>query len=74
MPEAEYWGMMEKVCGLIHQSTSEGGALYFMQREKNVHHVMRVLESSGWTFQNLIIWRKKPLQFLVKQDLGSITR
>jgi DNA modification methylase len=30
-----------------------------MQREKNTHYVLSTLESSGWTFQNLIIWRKK---------------
>lgn len=30
-----------------------------MQREKNSQHVLETLESTGWTFQNLIIWKKK---------------
>ena len=59
LPEDKYWDMMEKICGLILQQTRQGGAIYFMQREKKVHHVIRVLESSGWIFQNLIIWKKK---------------
>jgi DNA modification methylase len=36
-----------------------GGAIYFMQREKNTRHVLDTLESAGWTFQNMIIWKKK---------------
>ena len=55
----EYWDMMEKVCALILRHTRKGGAIYFMQREKNAHHVIRVLETSGWSFQNLIVWKKK---------------
>lgn len=58
-PEEEYWGMMEKICALILRHTRKGGAIYFMQREKNAHHVARILESSGWCFQNMIVWRKK---------------
>lgn len=30
-----------------------------MQREKNTEHVLKCLRESGWTFQNLIIWKKK---------------
>ena len=30
-----------------------------MQREKNTRFVLDALSKSGWTFQNLIIWRKK---------------
>ena len=59
LPKDEYWEMMEKICCLIRQQTRQGGSIYFMQREKNVHHVIRVLESSGWIFQNLIVWKKK---------------
>ena len=33
--------------------------MYFMQREKNIENVLRVLRESGWHFQNLIVWRKK---------------
>lgn len=58
LPEKEYWEMMRGVCSQIFQSTSDGGAVYFMQREKNAEQVFRVLRESGWTFQNLIIWKK----------------
>jgi len=50
---------MTEVCQLVHNCSSDGAAIYFMQREKNTHHVMRALEDSGWTFQNLIVWKKK---------------
>ena len=30
-----------------------------MRREKNAKHVMDVLEKSGWTYQNLIVWKNK---------------
>ena len=59
MPEAEYWDWMTRVCKLIFEKTIDGGAIYFMQREKNTRFVLDALSKSGWTFQNLIIWRKK---------------
>lgn len=59
MPPEEYWAWMTEVCSLVHKCSSDGAAIYFMQREKNTHHVMRALEVSGWTYQNLIIWKKK---------------
>ena len=59
MPEAEYWDWMTRVCKLIFEKTVDGGAIYFMQREKNTSYVLDALSKSGWTFQNLIIWRKK---------------
>lgn len=58
MPEEEYWGWMKQVLEQIYQLTSTGGAIYFMQREKNTEHVLRCLRESGWFFQNLIIWKK----------------
>ena len=58
MPEEEYWGWMKQVLEQIYQLTSTGGAMYFMQREKNTEHVLRCLRESGWFFQNLIIWKK----------------
>jgi site-specific DNA-methyltransferase (adenine-specific) len=58
LPENEYWKMMREVCGKVFEKTSDGGALYFMQREKNSEQVLRVLRETGWTFQNLIIWKK----------------
>ncbi|MBI4546652.1 MAG: site-specific DNA-methyltransferase [Ignavibacteriae bacterium] len=59
LPKEEYWEMMHKVCESIHKNTSEGGAIYFMQREKNTEFVLQCLRESGWTLQNLIIWKKK---------------
>jgi len=58
MPEEEYWQWMERILENINQLTTPGGAVYFMQREKNTEYVLRCLRSSGWTFQNLIVWRK----------------
>ncbi len=58
MPEAEYWDWMKLVCGAVYAQTSEGGAIYFMQREKNSEHVLTCLREAGWTLQNLIIWKK----------------
>ncbi|MEA1907548.1 MAG: site-specific DNA-methyltransferase [Euryarchaeota archaeon] len=59
MLESEYWGWMNMVCNLIFKHTSEGGAIYFMQREKNAEFVLQTLRQTGWTFQNLVIWKKK---------------
>lgn len=58
LPEDDYWKMMREICTQIFQKTSDGGSIYFMQREKNVEQVLRVLRETGWTFQNLIIWKK----------------
>ena len=59
MSEDDYWDWLTRVCKLIYQKTAKGGAIYFMQREKNTSFVLQALSKSGWTFQNLIIWRKK---------------
>jgi site-specific DNA-methyltransferase (adenine-specific) len=58
LPENEYWEMIGEICRKIFEITSDGGAIYFMQREKNAERVLRALRESGWTFQNLIIWKK----------------
>ncbi len=58
MPEEEYWEWMERIAGKIYQLTAPGGAIYFMQREKNADYVLHCLRASGWTFQNLIVWKK----------------
>jgi DNA modification methylase len=58
MPSEEYWRWMENICRSIYQRTSAGGALYFMQREKNTEQVLSCLRNSGWQLQNLIIWKK----------------
>ena len=59
MEEKTYWQMMQHVCLQVFHITSEGGAIYFMQREKNTEFVLRVLRETGWVLQNLIIWKKK---------------
>ncbi|MBD3214408.1 MAG: hypothetical protein GF311_17485 [Candidatus Lokiarchaeota archaeon] len=58
MPEEDYWEWMKRVISKIYELTVEGGAIYFMQREKNTEYVLRVLRETGWHFQNLIAWNK----------------
>lgn len=58
LPENEYWKTMREVCSQIFRMTGAGGAIYFMQREKNAEATLRVLRETGWTLQNLIIWKK----------------
>lgn len=58
LPDADYWEWMKHICADIYQHTADGGAIYFMQREKNVASVLSCLSSTGWHFQNLIIWKK----------------
>jgi DNA modification methylase len=59
LPDEKYWQFMTEVCSKILVLTSSGGCVYFMQREKNTERVLKCLRESGWTFQNLIIWKKK---------------
>lgn len=59
MPAEAYWGWMEDLSKLIYTHTSDGGGIYFMQREKNAREVIHVLKSAGWELQNLIVWKKK---------------
>ena len=58
MPAEQYWHWMQALCAAVYANTSSGGAIYFMQREKNSEHVLRCLREAGWTLQNLIIWKK----------------
>jgi len=55
----EYWNWMKELVEKVYKLTSSGGAIYFMQREKNSEDVLRCLREAGWEFQNLIIWKKK---------------
>ncbi len=71
MDPVEYWNWMQEVCNKIFDKTSSGGAIYFMQREKNVKDVITVLEKTNWTFQNLIIWKKKSSAVPVKNKYGK---
>ena len=59
LPPEEYWKWMRDVCAKVYTLTSDGGAIYFMQREKNTEFVLQCLRDAGWTFQNLIVWKKK---------------
>ncbi len=59
LPDEQYWAWMAEVCRAIHRITADGGAVYFMQREKNTEQVLRTLRETGWTLQNLIIWTKR---------------
>lgn len=58
MDEEEYWSFMSEVCNSICDHTLKGGSVYFMQREKNTERVLSVLRESGWTLQNIIVWKK----------------
>jgi site-specific DNA-methyltransferase (adenine-specific) len=71
MPEEEYWAMMKDVCQSVYDLTNEGGAVYFMQREKNAESVLRILRETGWSFQNLIIWKKKTSAVPVRGKYGK---
>jgi DNA modification methylase len=59
LPDEVYWQWMKEVCSKVYGSTAQGGAIYFMQREKNAEQVLGCLRGSGWNLQNLIIWKKK---------------
>ena len=63
--------MMKRVCQSIFDITSDGGAIYFMQREKNAEEVLRCLRESGWALQNLIIWKKKTSAVPVASKFGK---
>ncbi|MDW8016128.1 MAG: site-specific DNA-methyltransferase [Bacteroidia bacterium] len=59
LPEETYWDWMKTVCKAIYELSLPGGAIYFMQREKNTEFVLRTLRETGWSLQNLIIWSKR---------------
>ena len=59
IPHERYWHWMAEVCARVRDLTANGGAIYFMQREKNTEAVLRCLRETGWTLQNLIIWTKR---------------
>ena len=71
MDPVEYWNWMQEVCNKIYNKTTSGGSIYFMQREKNVKEVIAVLEDANWTFQNLIIWKKKSSAVPGKNKFGK---
>jgi len=58
LPAFKYWKWIYSLLVKIYNLTKEGGSIYFMQREKNAEFVLKTLRKAGWTFQNLIIWKK----------------
>lgn len=71
MSHDDYWGWMEKILRAVYERTIEGGAIYFMQREKNTEFVLSALRKTGWSFQNLIIWKKKTSAVPVSNRFGK---
>jgi len=58
-PAWKYWSWLKEILHKVYDTTAGGGAIYFMQREKNAEEVLRVLRETDWKFQNLIVWKKK---------------
>jgi len=58
-PDDKYWAWLEEVLAETYKAAADGGAIYFMQREKNAEEVLKILRETNWKFQNLIIWKKK---------------
>ena len=58
-PGDKYWAWLEGILSKVYEVTTKGGAIYFMQREKNAEQVLKILREANWEFQNLIIWKKK---------------
>lgn len=57
--EEKYWAWLKEVLSRVYRITVKGGGVYFMQREKNVEQILRILRETRWNYQNLVIWRKK---------------
>jgi len=66
-----YWAWITDVIKKIFDLTSEGGAIYFMQREKNAEFVLRSLRETGWTLQNLIVWEKQTSAVPIRYGFGK---
>lgn len=71
LPHEEYWRWMEEILSEMFRRTVDGGAVYFMQREKNTEFVLNALRKTGWSFQNLIIWKKKTSAVPVTNRFGK---
>ena len=50
LPHEDYWQWMEEILSEIFKRTADGGAIYFMQREKNTEFVLSALRKTGWSF------------------------
>lgn len=71
MSHQEYWAWMRSICEQSYSHSNSGAAIYFMQREKNTRYVIESLESTGWTFQNLIVWKKKTSAVPIQNGYGK---
>lgn len=58
LPAPQYWEWVRTLLSEVFKQTSDGGVVYFMQREKNAEFVLAALRATGWNLQNLIIWKK----------------
>jgi site-specific DNA-methyltransferase (adenine-specific) len=57
--ESQYWNWVSAIVKGVFQTTVEGGAIYFMHREKNAEKILQIMREEGWNYQNLIVWKKK---------------
>lgn len=57
--DGKYWNWIQAIVTGVYYSTVDGGAFYFMHREKNAEKILQVIREAGWNFQNLIVWKKK---------------
>lgn len=76
-PIEEYWSWIKQILSKVFDLTVEGGSIYFMQREKNAQEVLEAIRDTGWTFQNLIVWKKRtsavPNEFRFSKQYQIIT-
>lgn len=68
---AEYWSFIDSVLDEVYRISGDGGCIYFMQREKNTQFVLSSLQKTGWTFQNLLIWKKMSAAVPVKNKFSK---
>jgi len=47
LPPERYWQWLEEICAKVYALTAEGGAIYFMHRDKNGEQVLRLLGEAG---------------------------
>ncbi|MGI9347385.1 MAG: DNA-methyltransferase [Gammaproteobacteria bacterium] len=69
--EHSYWHWLSEVLSAVRAKTTVGGMIYFMHREKNAEFALSSLRHAGWTFQNLIIWKKMTSAVPAKNRYGK---
>jgi DNA modification methylase len=57
--DTQYWNWVKDIIESVFEATVDGGAIYFMHREKNAEKILQIMRDAGWNYQNLIIWKKK---------------